>query len=136
MRPDDGEHWELFNATQGLRQGSVLSPLLFNVSFAAAVHAVLVRSSEDPDILRDFVHFDDDFEGGGVGVHTYPLACGRRPVWGMLNADDASRMSKSAEDLVRMMTVIVAVFEAKGVMPKKKTHTMHRAPDDVRQGPQ
>lgn len=83
MRPDDGEHWELLDATQGLWQGSVLSPLRFNVCFAAAIHAVLVRSSEDPVILRDFVYFDDDFEEGGVGVHTYPLACGRKAVWDM-----------------------------------------------------
>ena len=46
VRADDGGYSELFDATQGLRQGCVLSTLIFNVFFAAAIHAVLVRKSK------------------------------------------------------------------------------------------
>ena len=45
VRTDDGEPSEWFDVTQGLRQGRVLSPLLFNILFAAVTHAVVVRFS-------------------------------------------------------------------------------------------
>ena len=98
-----------------------MSPLLFNVLFAAAIHAVLVRFSEDQDILRDLVHLEEDL--GEDGVKVEPLACVRRSVWGMLYADDGGIVSKSAEGLAKMMTV-VTVFEAAGLtVSEKKTET-------------
>ena len=111
VRTDDGEHFELCGVTRGLWQGCVLSPLLSNI-FAAVIHAVLVRFSEDPDIARDLVHLEKDLQEDLVVVNSYPLTCVRRTDWGMLYADDAGNVSKSAEGLAEMMTVTVTVFEA------------------------
>ena len=47
VRTDDGEHSEWFDVTQGLRQGCELPPLLFSMFFAAVIHVVLLRFSED-----------------------------------------------------------------------------------------
>ena len=96
---DDGEHSEWFGVTQELRQGCGLSPLLFSVFFAPAIHAVLVCFSEDPDMLRNLVHHEEDLGENGVKVE--PLACVRRSVCGLLYTDDAGLASKSAEALRR-----------------------------------
>ena len=50
VRTDDDEQSEWIDATQRLRQGCELSPLLVNVFFAGATHSVLVRFSEEPHI--------------------------------------------------------------------------------------
>ena len=81
---------------------------------------MVVRFSEDPDIVRDLVHLEEDLEENAAGVSSDPLACVRRAVSGMLYADDAGIVSKSAEDLTKMMTVIVTVFEAAGLTVSEK----------------
>ena len=109
------------------------SPLLFNIFAAAVTHAVVVRFSEDPDIVRDLVHLEEDLEENAAGVSSDPLACVRRAVWGMLYADDAGIVSKSAEGLAKVMTVVVTVFEAVGLrVSEKKIETMLlRTPDQA-----
>ena len=52
-----------FNICQGLRQGCVLSPLLFYIFFAAVIIVVLKRFAEDPLIVSDFVYLDDAPKG-------------------------------------------------------------------------
>ena len=75
---------------QGLRQGCVLSPLLFNIFFAAVLNVVLQRFSEDPAILAELVHLKEP-SIGPEPVMDYV----RRVVWGILYADDACIVSRS-----------------------------------------
>ena len=42
-----------------VRQGCVLSPLLFNIFFAAVLTVVLQRFSEEPAILAELVHLKE-----------------------------------------------------------------------------
>ena len=81
--------------------------------------------------MRDWVHLEVDL--GEDGVKVDPLTYLRREVWGMLYADDAGIVSKSAGGLAKMMTVFepasLTVFE-------KKTETMPlRTPNQAPQTP-
>ena len=99
----------------------MLSPILFNIFFAAAIEVVLVRFSEDDTILNDLVYLEEE---AGARVGTL-LERARRAVWGMLYADNAVVVSKSQEGLTRMMTIVVEVFGAFGLpVSEKKTETL------------
>ena len=133
VRPDDGVSSDWFEVEQRLRQGCVLSPLLFNIFFAAVLTVVLQRFSEEPAILAELVYLNEPSTSMGPEP---AMDYVRRAVWGMLYADDACIVSRSPEGLAKMMEVIVEVCraavltasatktEAMGVPPPRTPRTM------------
>ena len=122
VRSDDGRCSKWFEVAQGLRQGCVLSPLLFNVFFAAILFVVLERFSKDTGELADLIHLQE--QPSKVDPET-ALECVRRAIWGMLYADDACIVSRSPRGLGRMMAVFVEVFDTFGfAISESKTKTM------------
>ena len=108
------------NVEHGLRQGCVLSPLLFHI-FAAALLVDLQRFSEDPDILADLIHLKE--QPAKVCLET-AMECVHRAVWRMLYADDACIVSRPPQGLERMMATLVDVFGAFGLTVSEKNRRL------------
>ena len=126
VRPDDGVRSDWFEVEQGLRQGCVLSPLLFNIFFAAVLNVALQRFSEEPAILAELVNVKEPSTSMGPEP---AMDYVRRAVWGMLYADDACIVSRSPQGLAKMMEVIVEVCRAFALtVSAKKTETMCMPP--------
>ena len=123
VRPDDGVCSDWFEVEQGLRQGSVLSPLLFNIFFLAVLTFILQRLSEDPSILAELVHLKEPLTSMGLEP---AMSYVRRAVWGMLYAGDACIVSRSPQGLAKMMKVVVEVCRGFALsVSAKKTDHMH-----------
>ena len=115
VRLDDRACSGWFAVEQGLRQGCVLAPLLFNIFFAAVINVVSTRFKTNKGVMDALVHLKEKRGAGGRGEATAGESVLATPLWGMLYADDAGVVSQSPEQLRKMIGVIVVVCAAFGL---------------------
>ena len=99
----------------------MLSPLLFNIFFAAVIIVVLQRLAENPLIVSDLVYLDAAPKGeDGRPRKEGTLKMVRRAMWGMMYADDAVVVSTFPRGLTRMMDVIAVACQEFGRQCRRK----------------
>ena len=102
---DYGECSDKLDVRQGLRQGCVLAPLLFNMFFMAVLRVAEKRFLADAAITDNIVQIQQKGKGEKKGTSCTGKVDGRRGkegeevqrLWGMLYADDAGIVSRSSE---------------------------------------
>ena len=101
-------------------------PGLVNIFFVAVLTMAFDRFSIDKAVLDDFVRV--------VARGDLTKDAAKRVLWAMLYADDAGIASRSQASLEKMMTAIVEVCAAFGliVSEKKKTVTIHMRPSTMK----
>ena len=97
VRLDDRVCSRWFAVEQGLCQGCVLAPLLFNIFFAAVVNVAFTRLKADEGIMDALVHLRKKRGAGGRGEATAGESVLTTPLCGILYADDAGVVSRSPE---------------------------------------
>ena len=126
VRLDDRVCSRWFAVKGGLRQGCVLEPLLFNIFFTAVINGASTRFKADKGIMDALVHLRKKGGAGGRGGATAGESVLATPLWGMLYADDAGVVSRSPEQLRKIMGRIVVVCAAFGLtVSEAKTEIMY-----------
>ena len=135
MQPDCGECSEWIDGGQGLLQpGCVLSPLLFNILFAAVLIFGLQKFiSQSDGVLKYPVHLKEESTKSGPETE---LANVRRAMWGTLYAGDTCAVSRSRQGLAIMVSIIaVQICRAFGLtVSEKKTEIIYLTISHARAG--
>ena len=103
LRLDDRVCSSWFAVKQGLRQGCVLAPLLFNIFFAAVINVASTRFKADKSIVDALVHLRKKRGAGGRGEA--PAGESVLALWVMLYADHAGVVSQLPEQRGRVRGV-------------------------------
>ena len=97
---------------QGLCQGCVLAPLVFNIFFAAVKNVASMRFKADKGTMDALMHLRKKKGAGGQGGTTAAEPALVTPLWGVLYADGAGVISQIPKQLTKMMRLTVIVCTA------------------------
>jgi Reverse transcriptase (RNA-dependent DNA polymerase) len=119
---DSGSFSNTFELIVGLKQGSVISPILFNIFFGAIIKAINLRLDGENGIMLKYRHGNDIFYNPYLqkGHRTYKVL-----ITDLLFADDAAFISHSESGLQSKMDIVVEVVSAFGQLVSiKKTEVL------------